>query len=255
MDADPAALVTAQQQLADYSESVTLTHANFSELTIAVDKYQVSPLDGVLFDLGLSSLQLEAGGRGFSFQRDEPLDMRRDPRQVVMATDLLNTTPERDLAEIFWSLGEERQAKRIAKAIMQSRPLFSTNQLVRVIEGVAPRRGRRIHPATKVFQALRLAVNSDLQNLEASLEQVVPLLALGGRMAIVSYQSLEDRIVKQFLRREAQDCVCPREVPLCQCEHKATIRLITRKAITPSVQEVSANPRSRSARLRVGERI
>lgn len=254
IDADPMAITTARQRLQAYADSVLLVHENFSNLEATCTRYGFRPVHGILFDLGLSSLQLEDTARGFSFQHDAPLDMRFNPHQKITAADILNTLAEEDLAHLLRSYSEEPHSHLIARYIVQQRPLHTTAQLVRVIEQAVGGRRGRIHPATRVFQALRIAVNRELEHLESALKQAVNLLGLEGRLAVISYHSLEDRIVKQFLHRESRDCICPPEIPACVCHHRASLRIISKKVITPSLEEVQFNPRSRSARLRVAER-
>jgi 16S rRNA (cytosine1402-N4)-methyltransferase len=203
-----------------------------------------------LFDLGLSSMQLAAPERGFSFQRDGPLDMRFDPSGPTTASALVNDREESELTSILRRYGQERQARRIARAIAGVRPLDSTVQLATLIERIVGRR-RRIHPATKTFQALRIAVNDELLALSKALPQALDLLAAGGRLVVISFHSLEDRIVKQFFAREARECICPPDIPVCMCNHRARLTIITRHPIRPTEQEVRSNPRSRSARLRI----
>jgi 16S rRNA (cytosine1402-N4)-methyltransferase len=209
---------------------------------------------GILLDLGLSSLQLADQSRGFSFQVDAPLDMRYSPDREETAAHLVNQLSESDLADLLFRYGEEWQSRRIARAIVSARPIERTGRLATVVARAKGRRGR-IHPATKTFQALRIAVNRELETLERGLPQAVSLLAAGGRLAVISFHSLEDRIVKRFFRRESRDCICPPEVPRCVCGHRATVRVLTRKPIRPSAREVEENPRSRSARMRVAERL
>ena len=218
-------------------------------------KYDFFPVHGILFDLGLSSLQLNGNGRGFSFQHDAPLDMRLSPNQEVTAADIVNTFPETKLTYVIKTYGEEGHSHQIARHIMQERPIKTTLQLAQVIERAVRGRRGRLHPATKTFQALRIAVNHELEHLEAALKQAIGLLGFGGRLVVISYHSLEDRIVKQFMQREARDCICPLGTPTCTCGHKASLRLVTRKVITPSPAEVQLNPRSHSAKLRAAKRI
>ncbi|MFC1901993.1 16S rRNA (cytosine(1402)-N(4))-methyltransferase RsmH, partial [Chloroflexota bacterium] len=217
-------------------------------------KYDFFPVHGIIFDLGLSSLQLNGDGRGFSFQYDAPLDMRFNPQQEVTAADIVNTTPEAGLAHIIRTYGEEVYSHRIASRIVKERPITSSLQLARLIEKTIGRRGK-IHPATKTFQALRIAVNHELEYLETALRQAIDLLGFGGRLVVISYHSLEDRIVKQLLQREAKGCICPPDTPTCVCHHVPRLRLINKKVVTPSVIETDLNPRSRSAKLRAAERI
>ncbi|HDD23863.1 MAG TPA: 16S rRNA (cytosine(1402)-N(4))-methyltransferase RsmH, partial [Chloroflexi bacterium] len=214
------------------------------------------PADGILFDLGLSSFQLADHTRGFSFGGDDPLDMRFDPTEGgPTAADLVNTLPVSELAALLWRYGEERSARRIAEAIVAARPIYTTGELVAIVKQVAGRKRERIHPATRTFQALRIAVNDELLLIESALPQAVEVLAPGGRLVVISFHSLEDRLVKRFMQRESRDCICPPELPVCQCHHHATLQVITRKPIRPSAEEVRVNPRSRSARLRVAMRV
>ena len=255
IDADPEAIKTARKRLADYGDSVLLVNENSINLEAICIKYDFSPVHGILFDLGLSSLQLNGNGRGFSFQHDAPLDMRLHPDQETTAADIVNTYPESKLANIIKSYGEESHSHRIAHYIVQARPVKTTSHLVKTIERAIGQRRGKIHPATKTFQALRIAVNHELENLESALKQSINLLGFEGRLAIISYHSLEDRIVKQFMQRESKGCICPPNAPTCVCQHTPTVRLVTKKVITPSLEEIRRNPRSRSAKLRVAERI
>ncbi len=254
MDADPVAIEIARERLKDYKNSVLLVNDNFANLQSTCIKYDFFPVHGILMDLGLSSLQLSGGGRGFSFQYDAPLDMRFNPAQKTTAADIVNTATEERLAHIIRTYGEENQARRIARLIVEHRPLKTTRQLVELIEQAMKSRGR-IHPATRTFQALRIAVNHELEHLETALRQAVELLGYEGRLAVITYHSLEDRIVKQFMQKEASNCICPPGTPVCVCGHTARLRLINRKVITPAAKEIEANPRSRSAKLRIAERI
>jgi 16S rRNA (cytosine1402-N4)-methyltransferase len=211
--------------------------------------------DGILFDLGFSSAQLDRPERGFSFAAEGPLDMRFDTRQKLTAERLVNTMPERELADLFYELGEEHRSRRIAKAIAAARPLTTTTQLAEVVAKAAGRHGYgRIHPATRTFQAIRIAVNAELDNIEAGLAQAVRVLAEGGRLVVLSYHSLEDRLVKEFTRRESTGCLCGANALPCTCGHTATLRLVTRKVVRPTDEEIRTNPRSRSAKMRVAER-
>ena len=212
-------------------------------------------MHGILFDLGLSSFQLNGDARGFSFQHEAVLDMRLSPEQAVTAEDLVNQLPEIELAGLIRTYGEESHSHRIARSIVQERPIKTTLQLARTVEQAVGGRKGRIHPATKTFQALRIAVNHELDNLGTVLKQALDLLGFGGRLVVISYHSLEDRIVKQFMHQESVDCICPPTTPTCICGHTATLRLVNKKVITPSDEEVYLNPRSHSAKLRVAERI
>jgi 16S rRNA (cytosine1402-N4)-methyltransferase len=263
LDRDPAALEAAVARLASCAGRVELVHSSFSQLAEVARVHGFVPADGVLFDLGLSSLQLADPGRGFAFMVDGPLDMRFDPQAgEPTAADLVNTSSSEELAVLVARYGEEKRARYIAEAIVAARPLHSTVELAAVVEqavrsvsGRSGDRRERIHPATRTFQALRIAVNDELAAVEAALPQAVEVLSPGGRLAVISFHSLEDRIVKRFLRQESRDCICSPEMPVCTCEHRATLRLATRKPIRPAAEEVIANPRARSARLRVAERI
>lgn len=255
LDRDPAAIEIAHTHLARFGERVKLVHCPYNRLAEIMQTHHHAPANGILFDLGLSSLQLADAMRGFAFMTDGPLDMRFDPtKNRLTAATLVNELSLEELASILYRYGEIEQARRIAKAIVDARPLQTTKELASTVEQVVRRRGR-IHPATRVFQALRIAVNDELVMLEETLPQAADLLAPSGRLAVISFHSLEDRLVKRFLRRESRDCVCPPELPVCRCDHRATLRLVTRKPIRPTMDEVAANPRARSARLRVAERI
>jgi len=255
LDADPKALEVARQTLASYGPSVILVNANFRNLLDVCRNHDFLPADGILLDLGMSSPQLDDPERGFSFRFDAPLDMRFSPDQQVTASDILNRYSDSELARLLHEYGEERHSRRIARHIVARRPITSTHQLVEIIESVAPRGSGRIHPSTRTFQALRIAVNQELSALEEALRQSLQVLRPGGRLVVISYHSLEDRIVKQFMVRESRDCVCPSEAPVCTCGHLASMKPITRKAVVPTEEEIRANPRSRSARLRAAERL
>jgi 16S rRNA (cytosine1402-N4)-methyltransferase len=252
----------ASGRLADCGERAVLVHSSFGNLAEVAQAHGFVPADGILFDLGLSSLQLADPRRGFSFMADGPLDMRFDPQSgESTAADLVNTLSIEELADLLLRYGEERQSRRIARAIVATRPLRTTAELAAVISEavkVSPRSSRRrsrVHPATRTFQALRIAVNEELAILQAALPQAVKTLNSDGRLVVISFHSLEDRIVKRFLRRESRDCVCPPESPICTCDHRATLQLVTRKPVRPTDEEVEANPRARSARLRVAQRV
>jgi len=261
LDVDPQALKLARERLAEFGKRTVIRHASYAELTAQLAAVGWPQVNGVMLDLGVSSMQLDTGERGFSFMTDAPLDMRFDPGNPVSAADLVNTLPAKDLANILFKYGEEAHGHRIAQAIEQARPLHTTRQLAElVLKAVGKNRqrrseGRSIHPATRTFQALRIAVNHELDSLENVLPQAVAALAPGGRLAVISFHSLEDRLVKQYFRRESQDCLCPPRQPVCTCGHKASILEITRRPVMPGSAEVEQNPRARSARLRVAERI
>jgi len=255
LDRDPAAVEAVGVRLAPYADRIVLVHSSFDRLAEIARANRCVPVNGVLLDLGFSSLQLADPARGFAFMAEGPLDMRLDPTaDDPTAAMLVNELSLKELTSILYRFGEERQARRIAKAIVAARSLHTTTELAAVIERVVGRRGR-IHPATRTFQALRIAVNGELTALEAVLPQAVEVLAPGGRLAVISFHSLEDRMVKRFIRRESRDCVCPPEAPVCTCSHRATLRLLTRKPVRPTADEVASNPRARSARLRLAERM
>jgi 16S rRNA (cytosine1402-N4)-methyltransferase len=255
LDVDPQALELAGEKLAEFGERAHIVRASYTALLkqLAVLKWQ--QVDGILLDLGLSSMQLDTPQRGFSFQTEAPLDMRFDPDRKTSAADLVNHLDETELADMLYQYGEERRSRQVARAIVSTRPITTTTQLANVVAGATSGGKSGIHPATRTFQALRIAVNGELDSLEKVLPQTLQALRPGGRLAIISFHSLEDRIVKQFLRKESMDCICPPRQPVCTCGHKATLREITSKPVRPQENEISNNVRSRSARLRVAERI
>ena len=250
IDADPGSLERAGARLRPYGNMVTLVNDNFSNLEDLVASRRFTPVMAILMDLGLASWQLEAGGRGFSFMENVPLDMRLGPDQTISASEIVNTLSVSELTKIIATYGEEPRARRIASAIVRHRPIETAVDLAKAVEEAVPRRGRRIHPATRTFQAVRIVVNRELQNLESALGQAVRVLSKGGRLAVIAYHSLEDRIVKNFMRRESRDCICPPEQLQCVCGHTASVKVITKKVIKVSRAEVTDNPRVRSARLR-----
>ena len=239
IDADHLPLATASQRLRPYTGRFVLKQENFAHLEHIALAHRFASVQGILFDLGLSSLHLEGTGRGFSFRREEPLDMRFSLDQRVTAEDILNTYPLQELTRLIGHFGEEPRARRIARAVVQCRPLHTTRELADLVRRASGYRGGRTHPATRTFQALRIAVNDELGNLEKGLEQAVPLLEKGGRLVVISFHSLEDRIVKGFFRQEKD----------------STLHLVTGKVVKTSQQEVQENSRSRSARLRAAERL
>lgn len=255
IDADPEAIRVCQEELKEYGEAITLVDDNFLNLEVICGRYQFHPVDGILFDLGVSSMQLDTAERGFSFHLDARLDMRFDPRQELTASDIVNTFSEQELARLIAEYGEERHSRRIARYIAQNRPVATTLELAHLVEQAVRSRRARIHPATRTFMALRIATNGELQNLEPALRQASGLLRPGGRLAVISYHSLEDRIVKQFMRRAASSCLCPPGTVMCRCGHAPTLKLISRKVIKPTSLETESNPRSRSAKLRIAERL
>ncbi|MBI2909085.1 MAG: 16S rRNA (cytosine(1402)-N(4))-methyltransferase RsmH [Chloroflexi bacterium] len=255
IDADPEAVRIAQDRLHPFGEAAIIVNDNFEHLEEICAQHNFKPVDGILFDLGVSSFQLAESGRGFSIRHDGPLDMRFSPQHTLTAADVVNDFSEPRLAEILWKYGEEPKSRRIARAIVQSRPLATTGQLAKVIEKAVFGARGRIHPATRAFQAIRIVVNRELECLERALKQAIGLLRREGRLAVISFHSLEDRLVKQFMALESAGCLCPPEVVRCVCGHTPSLGLVTRKVIKPSAAEVAANPRSRSARMRVAERL
>lgn len=240
IDRDSRALDIARERLRDYERQVILVHSNFSRIEEIVRGLKLPPADGVLADLGVSTLQLESPERGFSFRWPGPLDMRMDPDELRTAAEIVNYWPERDLADLIFRYGEERAARKIARAIVRARPIRDTEHLATVVAGARKSRGRqKLHPATKTFLALRIAVNRELEELEQFLARTPATLASGGRWVILSYHSLEDRLVKQAFQRLARE---------------STLKLLTKKVVRPTAQEVRANPRARSAKLRAAER-
>jgi 16S rRNA (cytosine1402-N4)-methyltransferase len=260
-DADAAAIARVRHRLARYGDRLVLRQANFREIGRVAPEAGFGAVDGCLFDLGLSSYQLADAERGFGIRTGGPLDMRFDPSRGVPAAELLATLDERELTTLFRRFGEEPFAPRIARAIVAARadgPVDTAERLVAVIEAVvpgSPRGRRRIHPATRVFQALRIAVNDELGALADALAEAVELLRPGGRLVVLSYHSLEDRIVKRFLAAERRGCTCPPDAPICVCGKRPRLRLVTRPSLVPTAGEIAANPRARSARLRAAERL
>lgn len=251
-DRDPEALRFATRRLDSCGNRLTPVVASYADMGTIAPEHGFAAVDGILLDLGLSSRQLEDANRGFSFLKEGPLDMRFDPRQGETAADLINNLTAEELADIFRRYGEETHSRRIARLIIANRPLQTTTELADLIENEIGRRGRPgRHPATQVFQALRIAVNGELNEVERGLTAATKLLKPGGRLAVISFHSLEDRLVKNFFRDAARACVCPPEQPVCTCGARPELKLVTRKAVQATESEIAANPRSRSARLRV----
>ena len=254
IDADQAAIERATRRLARFDGAVRLVRGNFRDVGEICRQLEFAPVNGVFMDLGLSSYQLEEGA-GFSFQRETPLDMRFGAEGLT-AEEIVNTYGEAELADLIFQYGEDPASRRIARRIVASRPIRTTAELAKAVEQAVGRRAEsKTHPATRTFQALRIAVNQELASLAAALPQAHGLLGFGARIAVLSYHSLEDRIVKEYIRRESRDCICPPGLPECRCGHKATLRPIVRRAQKPSLSEIAANPRARSAKLRAAERI
>ena len=263
MDQDADALEFARTKLAPFGRRVSFVHGNFRDIASVAQAEGFTAVDGILMDLGISSMQIGRAERGFAFGLNGPLDMRMDRSSGgITAAEIVNEWDETSIANLFYTYGEERQSRRIAASVVHNRPIATTWELARAIEqAVGGARGRtQIHPATKVFLALRIRVNGELDSLDAALPQAYSLLGFGsahggGRLVVISFHSLEDRVVKQYMRREATDCICPPQVPLCRCGHVATLRDLTRRAVKPGDEEVARNPRSRSAVLRAAERL
>jgi 16S rRNA (cytosine1402-N4)-methyltransferase len=260
IDRDEEALEIARAKLKNYKDRVILVHNNFSEIRSVLKKLGIDHVDGILLDLGLSSLQLERGQRGFSFRKDGPLDMRMDQKKEKTAFDIVNFSSEEELRDIIRNYGEEKWAAKIAKKIVEKRadkPISTTGELAELVFSSIPRRfhPKRIHPATKTFQAIRIALNDELQHITKCLGDGVNTLAAGGRFCVISYHSLEDRIVKRMFKAYEQGCSCPPSLPECVCGFVPKLKVITRRPLRPSEEEVRLNPRSRSAKLRIAEKI
>jgi 16S rRNA (cytosine1402-N4)-methyltransferase len=256
IDLDPRSLESVGARLAVFGDRNVAVQGNYADMDVLAQAQGVDQVDGVLLDLGFSSRQIERDGYGLSFQTDEPLDMRYDPNATLTAEFIVNDFQEHELADLIYRFGEEHRSRAIARVIVRNRPIYSTTALANLVASTIGRRpGTAINPATRTFQALRIAVNDELANVERGLEAAVQLLKPGGRLAVISYHSLEDRIVKSYLVREAAECICPPGMPVCTCEHTPRLGLINRRVIKPSTEEVRSNPRSRSAKLRVAERL
>ena len=255
IDMDGEALGTAEERMRGYGSNAHTRRGSYAEVVRIAEETGYMGADGMLLDLGLSSLQLDMGERGFSFRQEADLDMRFDTTQSLTADTIVNEYSEQELANIIYQYGEERRSRRIARAIVSSRPVRTTAQLAEIVTNSIGRQRGRIHPATRTFQAVRIAVNDELGNIHRGLEGAIDTLGADGRLAVIAYHSLEDRIVKNTLRRMASECICPPSLPYCQCEHVPTVRIINRRVIRPSREEQQANPRSRSARLRIAERL
>jgi len=260
IDRDQAALAAAGKRLAAFGDRFRPVHGDFAGLAGHLETLGISALDGFILDLGVSSHQLDTGQRGFSFQQDAPLDMRMDTSRGETAADLLNDLPEQELERIISEYGEERWARRIAAFIVNARnesPITTTFQLVDIIKGAVPKAkwDERIHPATRTFQGLRIAVNHELESLERGMRAALDLLKPGGRGVIISFHSLEDRIVKHIFREYAEGCTCPRQLPLCVCGKQPRVKVLTGRPVTATQQETDENPRARSAKLRAIEKL
>jgi 16S rRNA (cytosine1402-N4)-methyltransferase len=260
IDRDADALLQAEQRLASFKSQVVLIKENYSQIKTIISNLQIKSVDGVILDLGVSSHQLLSSNRGFSFSTEGPLDMRMDREQQITASDLVNTPPEQELKKILREYGEERYAALIAKTIVRERtkqPIETTFDLANVVAKTIPfaSHPRKIHPATRTFQALRIAVNNEFANLESVLPDAVDIVAPRGRIAVISFHSLEDRIIKNFFRQQSQSCICPPHLPKCGCGHSPKLKVLTKRSIVPTDEEIRINPRSRSARLRGAEKL
>jgi len=259
IDRDADALERARKRLAPYAGRVRFAHGNYSEIKSILSRFGIPKIGGLLLDLGVSSPQLDTPERGFSFMRTGPLDMRMDRRESLTAADMLKTLSDRDLEFLFREYGEERHARRIVRAIRRAQaegPVVTTTELSAIVSRAVPAsREARIHPATRVFQALRIAVNRELDHLKTALADSLDVLDEGARVVVISFHSLEDRIVKNFFRDEEKGCVCPPRLPACVCGRKPRLKVITRRVIIPAAEEIAANPRASSAKLRAAERV
>ncbi len=257
IDRDPEALKAARERLSKFGDSLTTVHDNFANLEYILDRLGIDAIDGMMMDLGVSSYQLDEDSRGFSYQSDAPLDMRMDPTQDLNAHKVVNEYQERELAQIISRYGEERWAARIAKFIVDNRPINTTGELTDVIKAAIPAKARRQgpHPSKRTFQAIRIEVNKELELLEGAIESAVNRLKPGGRLCIITFHSLEDRIVKNTFRKLQNPCICPPESPICVCGKEPLVEILTRKPIIPSDKEIDENPRSRSAKLRACQKV
>lgn len=260
VDLDEEALSYTRQKLSAYGSRLELVHDNFKNLPHILQQRRIEEIDGIIFDLGLSSHQIDTPARGFSYKINAPLDMRFNQKQGFSAFELLNNLSEEELRKIISKYGEEKFASLIAKEIVKERqkaPLTTSSELVALIDRVIPSRLKQKghHPARRTFQALRIAVNDELKNLEEALYGVIPFLAKGGRICVITFHSLEDRLVKNFFREKARGCVCPPQQPVCTCNRKAEIKILTPRPLRPSAAEIENNPRAKSAKLRVAEKI
>ncbi|MDO5480015.1 MAG: 16S rRNA (cytosine(1402)-N(4))-methyltransferase RsmH [Clostridia bacterium] len=257
IDRDPLALSVAKERLSEFSGRVKLYHGNFSEIDIAAEENGISAFDGIMADLGVSSPQLDDAERGFSYMHDAPLDMRMDTTSKFSAYDVVNGYSESELMRIIGSYGEERWAKRIAEFIVKNRPVKTTLELVEVIKAAVPAGAREKggHPAKRTFQAIRIEVNGELEAVENALGKAVSLLKSGGRIGVITFHSLEDRLVKQAFQTLAKGCTCPSSFPVCVCGKKPEIKIVTKKPVLPGEKEIIENSRAKSAKLRIAEKL
>ena len=255
LDLDPEALTIARQRLSNFQERAVIRLSSYQKAPEILREIGWQAVNGILLDLGISSMQIDRPERGFSFREDGPLDMRFNQKDGLTAADLVNRLSEEELADIIWKFGEDRYSRRIARTIIQTRPIQTTSKLAEVIKNAVPRSTSHIHPATRTFQALRIATNKELETLSSALSGLIGCLSPGGRIAVISFHSLEDRIIKNFFRRESKDCICPPGQPVCTCEHIASLKILTKKPVRPTEQETQSNPRASSAKLRVAEKL
>jgi 16S rRNA (cytosine1402-N4)-methyltransferase len=257
IDRDPDSLEASRSHLSQFGDRVRLFRDDFKNLAPLLERLGVEKVRGVLFDLGVSSSQLDSADRGFSFRADGPLDMRMDPTQSLSASEVVNSYPVAKLVDVISRYGEERFARRIARAVVEARPVSSTSELADIVKLAIPAATRRTggHPARRTFQAIRIEVNSEVDALETALPAAIDALDRGGRLAVISYHSLEDRVVKRCFAAEARDCTCPPDFPVCVCGAKARIRPLTRRPVRPRPEEIASNPRARAAKLRAVERL
>ena len=255
IDADHEAIEVSKTRLEKYDDRFIFSNNNFNEIRKIAMKSNFIPCHGILFDLGVSSLQLDKESRGFSFRRKAPLDMRFSVNQTLTAEEVINTFSESEIADILYNFGEERRSRKIANIIVQNRPIKYADELSNLIKTNLKRTNFKINPSTKTFQALRIYINEELNSLSKALEQSLEVVGVGGRIAVISYHSLEDRIVKNFFRNESKYCICLPNITECDCGHIPKIKIINKKPIIPSQNEIDSNKRSRSAKLRVVERI
>jgi 16S rRNA (cytosine1402-N4)-methyltransferase len=257
IEQDAEILQIAKERLSQFKDRISFVHDNFHNLHLVL-RNETGKVTGIYFDLGSSSYHYDKSGRGFTFRKDEPLDMRMDQRNKLTAADYLNTLPYEKLCQVLWGYGEERYAKNIARHIVNARKeheIRTTFDLVAIVERAVPRKPAKIHVATKTFQAFRILVNNELNIIEDSIRKAVRTLRVGGRIGVISFHSLEDRIVKETFRELAADCVCPPGQPVCNCQKQRSLKVLTKKPIIPDAQEIKDNPRSRSAKLRVAEKV
>ena len=254
-EVDSSAIKSAAKVLQDYDTQVTIVNASYIDIPKEIIKLGLNKVDGVVFDLGLSSLQLGSSDRGFSFRSESPLDMRFNQAQEIDAWQIVNLSTEQELADMLKQLGEEPYARRISRSIVKSRPINTTRQLAKVIVLSSGRRIGKVHPATRSFQAIRMKVNDELNNIRKGLDQAISILPEGGRLVVISYHSIEDRIVKKYISEASTNCICDHKIIECVCSHKAYLKSINKKVIKPKPNEIELNPRSRSARLRVAEKL